>query len=140
MATGLEKYLVNDNQQYVDAAKSVLYDAEKYEAKTLSKKGWELLKNLICEDKHFKAIIDTIQDAYITFNKDVKLGKISAEDQTIVKRQVELTNNMVRAAVKELEQEGRVTLSESSKNKKYKIENQNKKLANNEEENSLILK
>lgn len=104
---GLEQYLKHENKSYVDAAKCFLYDAIMLEKKQLTRKTFELFKNLIYDGNHFPAILEVIQKAYCEFKQDAKKGLRTPEDISYVKREVEYTNKLINLAYYELSKEGR---------------------------------
>ena len=104
---GLKKYCKHEYKKYEDAAKCILIDAEKLEKNELKTEIFEVFKNLIYEGEHFLAILEVLQKAYWEFKQNEKKGLETPEEVMYVKKQVELTNNLIRRAYCELSLEGR---------------------------------
>ena len=130
---GLQKYMKGEDINVVEGAISMLNYARRYKNGTTKKEEWELLKNLICDPK-IKEVMAVINNAYRDFNNLAKSGKVTTEEQELVKNQIESCNTMINDAVNELKKEGRVQLAKTnSKTRKlYSI-------SANEETNQLIL-
>ena len=104
---GLKKYCKHEYKKYENAAKCILIDAEKLEKNELKTEIFEVFKNLIYEGEHFLAILKVLQKAYWEFKQNEKNGLETPEEAMYVKKQVELTNKLIRKAYFELAMEGR---------------------------------
>ena len=131
---GLQKYFKSEDPMFVEGAISMLNCAKRYKERVLTSRTWNSLKELIC-DPNIKDVMDLINKTYKEFLLMAKQGKVSKEEQLIVKTQVDDCNTMLKDAIKELELEGRITFNAEKTNSIYKI-----KLSEKEESAELILK
>ena len=106
----------------------MIYFASGYKKKILTEEQWEALKDLIC-DPYIKDVMGIIKKTYNEFCVMAQNGKVSAEEQQIVKTQVADCNKMLTAAINELIQEGRLEVNNNTKNRKlFDIKDENEVL------------
>lgn len=127
---GLIKHLECIDKSVFVGAIAILDYSTKHNNGTLDEKTWGLIKNLV-DSPDIKPVMDLINATYKKYLGLVKEGKISVEEQEFVSKQVKNVNNMITAAVKELEAEGKIVFNKSNNTRKsYKI---NTKVAKEEE-------
>lgn len=135
---GLQKYIEKtEDIRYYKGAVYMIEAAKEFATDTMPKNRWIALKELIADTPNITAVMDLVNNAYKSFLKMAKEGKVSQQEQQIVEKQVEDCNNMIISAYAELKLEGRVETE--NRNKRYK-KVYSIKTPSNENNNELILK